>query len=120
MKMRFVVADDELACEALLIGRPVLEKLSVDTPKILENNRFAINGADRSTVENTTAKYSGRYVSRILIVRLNGEPSTQTSFPTYDRPGVNYQAGRHDEDPFRTPPFGIQLKATNMKTFPMQ
>lgn len=51
MDISFLVANDDLACEGLLIGRIVLQQLWVDTNSLLDNNRFAINGADCSEVK---------------------------------------------------------------------
>ena len=50
----FLVADDDLACEDLTIGLPVLQLLQVDTRTLLENNRAALDGVNCTDVGNQT------------------------------------------------------------------
>lgn len=80
-------------------GYRVLEHLRADTHTLLNSNRFALNEADCSAVENPTDESNGGCVSLLLIARLNGETSTQTSLPTCESPCVNYHTARHDENP---------------------
>ena len=42
----YLVADDEIACEDLLIGLSVLRHLKVDTKTLLETNRASLDGTD--------------------------------------------------------------------------
>lgn len=51
----FLVADDELSCEDLLIGLPVLHQLELDTRTLLERNRAILDGTDCSSVGNPAA-----------------------------------------------------------------
>ena len=50
--LSFLVTDDDMACEELFIGLPVLLHLQVDTRTFLENNRAVLDGADCSNVGN--------------------------------------------------------------------
>lgn len=42
----FLAADDEHACDKLIIGRPVLENLHVDTHTLLDIKRSILGGED--------------------------------------------------------------------------
>lgn len=108
MNIKFLVADDELACEELLIGRPVLEHLKVDTNTLLDTNRSVLDGVDCSEIGNPTAAKNGGMVSRIMVSRLNqvqeDEPNSEVQGElAADRPRVNYNAARNEEDPFPDP-----------------
>ena len=67
----FLVLDDDLANEDLLIGLPVLEHVKVDTRTLLEQNRAQFDGSDCSQVGNLTIDSSRGAVSRIMIARMN-------------------------------------------------
>lgn len=99
-----LVADDDLACEALMIGRQVLQHLRVDTNILLDTNKSALNGADCSDVGNPTSMVTGGYVTRIMVARFNGEisPSPQplSKRPLAARPRVVYDAARREDNPF--------------------
>lgn len=71
INITYLLADDELACEELLIGRPVLKDLQIDSISLLENNRAILDGADCSHVGNPTAANQGGYVQRIMVERCN-------------------------------------------------
>lgn len=62
MNLWFLAADDELECGDLLIRRPVLEHLRIES-HTLDNNRLALYGADCSAVENHTADSIGGYIT---------------------------------------------------------
>lgn len=44
--MTYLVAEDDLAFEYLLIGRPILRHMTVDTQTLMENSREVLDGAD--------------------------------------------------------------------------
>lgn len=100
----FLVADDELACEDLIIGLPVLRHLQVDTRTLLENNRAVLDGADCSDVWNPTRFQRGGTISGMMIARLNRLPNTKPDTDTQkNRPPVNFYSARLEEDPFPDP-----------------
>lgn len=104
----FLVADAELACEPLIIGLPVIQHLQVDTRTLLENNRDVLDGADCSHIRNTANDSRGGTVSRMMISRLNGERTSDNDQAKatdidMDRPRVNYNTARMEEDPFPDP-----------------
>ena len=49
-KAMFLVSDDDLAEEDLLIGLPLLRHLGIDSRTMLENNRSQLHGTDCSDV----------------------------------------------------------------------
>lgn len=59
MNIIFLVVDDDLACEDLVIGRPVPKHLRVDTHSLLDNNRFVPNGADLAEIGHPTSSITG-------------------------------------------------------------
>lgn len=66
----YLVADNYLAEEDLLIELLVLRHLGVDTRTFLENKQSTLDGSACSNVQYTTLSTSGTRVSRILIARL--------------------------------------------------
>eukprot|EP00178_Gracilaria_changii_P000257 TRINITY_DN1027_c0_g1_i1.p2 TRINITY_DN1027_c0_g1~~TRINITY_DN1027_c0_g1_i1.p2 ORF type:complete len:1106 (+),score=114.18 TRINITY_DN1027_c0_g1_i1:5972-9289(+) len=104
MNISFLISDDDLACEHLLIGEPVLHHLRVDTHTLLDNNRFALNGSDCSTVGNPTSTKASGYVSRLMIARLNDpHPAPNPTKIDPARRRVVYDIVRQEADPFPDP-----------------
>lgn len=92
-----MVSDDELTSEDMLIGRPVLEHLKIDTKTLLEKNRETLDGADCSDVGNPTRHGRGGYVSRVLDVH-------EEELHSYsNRPRAVHEYGKTEEDPFPNP-----------------
>ena len=54
LNVKFLVADGELATEDLIIGKPVLQHLKVDTSTLMERNRKPLDGTDCAVVESIT------------------------------------------------------------------
>lgn len=102
--IRYLVADDSLTCEDILIGLPVLRHLRVDTRTLLEDNYTSLHGTDCALNDSETQK-TGK-LGRIMSARLNQiqetdkEPSEKID-PA--RPKVNYHKARTEEDPFPDP-----------------
>lgn len=46
LEVSFLVADDELIFESVIIGRPVLENVKIDTVSLLDQNREHLYGTD--------------------------------------------------------------------------
>lgn len=108
----FLVADDDLACEDLLIGLPVLQHLRIDSKTLLENNRATLDGTDCAEVGNPTATHIGRVghfmVARTMRVKGNSykhgiEYGQRSAQPSRDRPRVHYDEARSAPDPFPDP-----------------
>ena len=105
-----MVADDDLACEDLLIGLPLLQHLGIDSRTMLENNRATLDGTDFSDVETMMHNTS---IGRLMLARIQGVRGTQPKTniddvhnkPTHapDRPRVNYNSIRMDDNPFPNP-----------------
>ena len=99
----FLVADDELACEELLIGLPVLRHLRIDSQTLLENQRATLDGTDCATVPDIVP--GGGLVSRMMISR-NSDHDVQPHVTRTERssiskrPHVNFNFSRQDDDPF--------------------
>lgn len=103
--IKFLVADYDVNCEDILIGRPVLHHLRVDTKTLLEDNIPALDGTDCSSIEQTVQTNGGK-VSRIMMARLNHVENSHEDTPpkvSTVRPKVNYYAARAEEDPFPNP-----------------
>ena len=106
VNITFLVADDGLTDEDLLIGLPVLEHLKLDTRTMLERNCRDLDGMDCSQVGNPTRTSPGGSVSRLMIARLNGYQSHKSIHRVRvpaDRPRVNYHTARTEEDHFVDP-----------------
>ena len=106
VKITFLVADDGLTDEDLLIELPVLEHLKVDTRTMLERNCRVLDGMDCSQIGNPTRASQGGSVSRLMIARLNGYQSHKSIHRVRvpaDRPRMNYHTARTEEDPVVDP-----------------
>lgn len=102
----FVVADDDLACEDMHIGHPVLHHLQVEPKTLLEHNRAVLDGTDCSSVRNNVLNDQGGRVSRIMIACLNrvlGDGSEASDQPSLGRSRVKYYQARSEADPFPDP-----------------
>ena len=100
--IKFLVADDDdaLACEDLLIGLPVLKHLRVDTKTLLEDNIKTLDGTDCSLTDQVRDK-TGK-LGRLMSARFNGQDNFNEPPPS-NRPKVNYNTARNEEDPFPDP-----------------
>ncbi len=70
MNISFLVVDDELEAESILIGHPVLQHISIDTKTLLDENRGSHDGTDCSLFGNPTIPKKGGFVSRIIVACL--------------------------------------------------
>ena len=102
--LRFLIPDDAVASEDMLIGRPVLRHLRVDTKTLLEERVSSLDGTDCSP--DLLPKANGGHVSRLMLARLNRVNNDEVDTPpTADptRPKVNYFSARAEEDPLPDP-----------------
>lgn len=67
--MSFLVADDELVNEDVLIGLPALKQSQMDTRTLLENSQAVLDGSDCSHVGNPTIVQGGNALSRLMMAR---------------------------------------------------
>ena len=103
--LSFLVADDQMTCEDLIIGLPVLRHLQVDTRTLLENNRAVLDGSDCSQIGNPCIGDGSGVVSRMISARMNcsvtGMSETDVDEQlSVTRPSVNYYSARLEKDPF--------------------
>lgn len=99
-----LIADDELACEELLIGLPVQPYLQVDTRSLLENSISSLDGKDCSQIQSI--EDNGGCVLRLMIARLNRVSSQEkdTEFELQaNPPRVDYNRTRQEPEPFPDP-----------------
>lgn len=110
LNVQLLVADDDLADEDILIGRPVLAHLGVDSRSILEQRRATLDETDCSHLQRHIGAKSK--IGRLLIARLkrtrgsdaNDEyDSSSKSSKTTPRPSSSYFANRSEPDPFPNP-----------------
>eukprot|EP00171_Calliarthron_tuberculosum_P022172 IDg22172t1 len=62
--LSFLVADDQMSAEPLIIGRPVLEHFNLDTKTLLEKHAKQLDGIDCAEVGNPTT-FEGTGLKRI-------------------------------------------------------
>lgn len=102
--VRYLVPDYATPTEDLLIGRPVLRHLRVDTKTLLEDRIKSLDGTDCSP---NRLPVDGGHVSRLMVARLNRISNDQmdmtTGPPDPSRPKVNYFSARAEEDPIPDP-----------------
>eukprot|EP00737_Agarophyton_chilense_P003792 gb/GEZJ01004544.1/.p1 GENE.gb/GEZJ01004544.1/~~gb/GEZJ01004544.1/.p1 ORF type:complete len:294 (-),score=41.13 gb/GEZJ01004544.1/:342-1223(-) len=103
VNITFLVADEELTAEDLLIGLPVLEHLGVDTKTLLEEKRNFLDGFDCSSVCASQSSVLGGQLSRLMIARSNQLPNSEdfsSSLSDATRPSVNYDHVHEEQDTF--------------------
>lgn len=129
LNVTMLVADAELADEDILIGRPVLAHLGIDSRTMLEAKRSTLHETDCKKVRRNATTDSR--IGRILIARIKGVNNPELSLPDtgvkqtsawdnkqpnlegteqtptqctpLDRPRSNYFGNRADVDPFPNP-----------------
>ena len=107
VNVTFLVADDELAAEDLLIGLPILQHLGIDSKSLLEQKRDLLDGVDCSAVRDLPGATRGGKVSRLMLARLNqvsndevDSAANPTDASDPSRPTVNFFTVRNEQDPF--------------------
>lgn len=68
LNVSFFVADDDLSCEELLIGLPVLRHLRIDNKTVMKTNPSKLDGTDCAKVGNQTSEGLDA-VGRLFIAR---------------------------------------------------
>lgn len=71
VNVTYFTADEKLALEDLLTGRPVLQHLQVESCTLLENNPTILDGNDCSHIGNPIVSDSGGQIIRITVAGLN-------------------------------------------------
>jgi len=99
LNISFLVADDDLTSGGLLIGRPVLQHMRVDTKTLLESNRASLDGTDCADIGNPTIVDKRGHVGTIMDKR---SAEVEHHIPNQDpnRPRVDYFQSRKEIDPF--------------------
>lgn len=108
MNLSFLVAEGELACENIIIGRSVLGHLSIDTAMLLDRNRQLLDDTDCSAVGNPTVLTGAVFVSRVMTARSNSIPNELLSDPNIckldpARPRAVFDYQWIEDDPFPNP-----------------
>lgn len=102
------MADDELACEDVIIERPVLEHLKSETATLFDHYRASLDGTDCSMVRYPTVPKGGGFVSRVMTARANLMSNDclfedHRKHPDPNRPQAEYDYQRSEEDPSPNP-----------------
>ena len=104
VNVTFLVADDELASEDLLIGLPILRHLGIDSKTLLEQKRDLLDGIDCSSVRQYQCATHGGKISRLMLARINrvSNDEIEQQKDDFDKPAtnVNYFITRNEPDPF--------------------
>ena len=92
----FLISDDRLTSEPVIIGRPVLKHMKVDTKSLLEERAALLDGTDCSSVGNPTTGKGG-YVSRLMRSLTEEQDQNTARFTT------SYNRERLQQDPLPDP-----------------
>ena len=98
----YLVADEELTATDLIIGRPILEHMRVDTKTLIEERREGLDNIDCSTVGNPTLPARGGRISAMMLARINRVQYGQMEAED-KRPRIDYFESRSERDPFPDP-----------------
>lgn len=102
----YLVTDEDLASDKLLLGMPVLQNLQVETRTSLESMRAVLDGADCFTVGSPTIHGRSGQVSRLLTALMDNErPSAKFELCVLpeNQPRVVYDEARAENDAFPSP-----------------
>lgn len=121
INVEFLVADDEIACEDVLVGLPILRHLGIDSRTLLERNWSTLTETDCASVVHSTASDSCGALGRLMIARLNSvsmatAPQTPAHKRNPNRPRGDYYAYKYDVDPFPDPSLIEQHAETDQST----
>ena len=93
LNIAYMVVDGELSTEDVLIGRPILEHLRIDTNTLILSNYDRINNTDCASVPNPTSCITS------TVRRIETSPSSQQEASEIStRPLVNYHQARTESD----------------------
>ena len=101
LNVSFLVADDDLADEDLLLGHPLLAHLGVDSRSILEHNYQVLHEMDCSTVPSLSTQKST--IGRLMAARIEHVKGNSPPLLPATRLRSHYFANRHEPDPFPDP-----------------
>lgn len=99
----YLVADEDLTSDDLLVGRSVFHHLRIDPRTLLEEERSILDGTDCSHVANPTVSSTSGTISRLMVARLN--LISKMTDRSASRPRVICQQARSEEDQFPEPSF---------------
>lgn len=105
----FLVDDDDLSCENLLVGFPVLHHLGIDSSTLLERSWVTLDGTDCSSINHSSMTKPRGTLGCLIITRLQreyfseSEREIQQPNSNPERPRGNYFAHKLDIDPFPDP-----------------
>lgn len=99
----FLVADDELSTEGVIIGRSVLEHMKIDTHTLLEINRSALDSVGCSGVGNPTSMAKGGYVSMVMNARADNVREYRRRYYDKQQQSVNDFKSQYEYDTLQYP-----------------
>lgn len=99
----FLVADDETACEELLVGLPVLRHLGIDSRRLLEQNWNNPDGTECTIIERSLERRSVGHLGRLMTARLKNTETPPTPNLDPQRTRAKYYDRQTEEDPFPDP-----------------
>lgn len=103
LNVSLMVADDETACEDILLGLPLLRHLGIDTRTLLERRWQELTNTDCAGIDDPTKQRPAGRLGRLMVARLQSRDEPTTSPLDPDRPRADYFAHQADADPFPDP-----------------
>lgn len=103
LNVTFLFTNDEMACEDLLVGLPVLPHLGIDSRTLLEHNWHNLNETDCAYINTHPRHDTAGYLSRLMIARLQNSDPVFGTAPDPSRPRSNYFDNQKNVDTFSEP-----------------
>lgn len=100
LNVTFLVADDETACEDLLLGLPVLRHLGIDSRTLLERQWSSLDGTDCAGITHSSG--AGR-LGRLIVARMQRNSNADSEKLDPERPRSDYFHTDRNTDPFPDP-----------------
>lgn len=103
LNVTFLVADDDTACEDLLLGLPVLRHLGIDSRTLLEQKWSSLDGTDCAGIDGHQSSNMIGLLGRLIVARMQRDDDDKSHEPPTNRPRANYFDSQHPADPFPDP-----------------
>lgn len=99
----FLVADNDTACEDLLIGLPVLRHLGIGSSTLLQQKWSSLDCTDCAGIGGHPTPNTAGQLGRLIVSQMQRDRDAPLQGKPRDRPRSNYYDNQHTADSFPDP-----------------